>query len=103
MNNVQCRKCAFYTPEWCPKKRDSLDPDLVRDCDYYRVKTNYDRICGFNEEEMAGWMVAEQISAIFAFLNGLNDDDLLNDFTEEAKKEVRGMVEEKLHWLKEES
>ena len=103
MNNVQCRKCAFYIPEWCPKKRDSLDPDLVRDCDYYRVKTNYDRICGFNEEEMAGWMVAEQISAIFAFLNVLGNEDFLNDFAEEAKTEVRRMVEEKINWLKEES
>ena len=48
-------------------------------------------------------MVAEQISAIFAFLNVLGNEDFLNDFAEEAKTEVRGMVEEKLHWLKEES
>ena len=40
MREIQCKRCFFFTPEWCPKKRDSLDPDLIRDCQYFRIKTN---------------------------------------------------------------
>lgn len=52
MKNVQCKRCFFFTPEWCPKKRDSLDPDFVRDCQYYRVMTNADRIRSMTDEEL---------------------------------------------------
>lgn len=53
MKNIQCKRCFFFTPEWCPKKRDSLDPDLIRDCQYYRTKTNADRVRAKSDEELA--------------------------------------------------
>ena len=53
MRNIQCKKCFFFTPEWCSKKRDSLDPDLIRDCQYYRTKTNGDKIRAMEDEELS--------------------------------------------------
>lgn len=53
MTNIQCKKCAHFTPEWCEYKRDSLDPDLLRDCEFYKGKTIYDKIVRMNIEEMA--------------------------------------------------
>ena len=53
MRGIQCKKCVIFTPEWCPKKRDSLDPDLIRDCQYFRIKTNADRIRSMTDEELA--------------------------------------------------
>ena len=53
MRKIQCKRCFFFTPEWCPKKRDSLDPDLIRDCQYFRIKTNADRIRLMSDEELA--------------------------------------------------
>lgn len=52
MRGIQCKRCFFFTPEWCPKKRDSLDPDLIRDCQYFRIKTNADRIRSMTDEEL---------------------------------------------------
>ena len=56
MREIQCKRCFFFTPEWCPKKRDSLDPDLIRDCQYFRIKTNADRIRNMSDEELATMM-----------------------------------------------
>lgn len=56
MREIQCKKCFFFTPEWCPKKRDSLDPDLIRDCQFYRTKTNADRIRSMSDEELAEFL-----------------------------------------------
>lgn len=53
MKNIQYKRCFFFTPEWCPKKRDSLDLDLIRDCQYYRTKTNADKIRSMTDEELA--------------------------------------------------
>ena len=52
MKDIQCKKCAHFTPEWCEFKRDSLDPDLMRDCEYYKAKTNADRIRSMTDEEL---------------------------------------------------
>lgn len=64
MTNIRCKKCRFFTPEWCPVKRDSLDPDLIRDCERFRVKRNYDRIRRMGIGELADWLV----------MNGNGDD-----------------------------
>ena len=56
MKDIQCKKCAHFTPEWCEFKRDSLDPDLMRDCEYYKAKTNADRIRSMTDEELAEWI-----------------------------------------------
>lgn len=53
MRGVQCKRCFFFMPEWCPKKRDSLDPDLIRDCEFFKTKTNADRIRSKSDEELA--------------------------------------------------
>ena len=56
MKDIQCKKCAHFTPEWCGFKMDSLDPDLMRDCEYYKVKTNANRIRVMTDEELARFM-----------------------------------------------
>ena len=35
---------------------DSPDPDMVRDCQYYRGMTNADRIRSMTDEELAGYL-----------------------------------------------
>ena len=49
---VYCRNCAQYRHEWCKRKADSPDPDLLRDCQYYRGPTNADRIRDMTDEEL---------------------------------------------------
>ena len=56
MKDIQCKKCTHFTPEWCGFKMDSLDPDLMRDCEYYKVKTNANRIRVMTDEELARFM-----------------------------------------------
>ena len=56
MKDIQCKKCTHFTPEWCEFKRDSLDPDLMRDCEYYKVKTNANRIRVMTDEELAEFL-----------------------------------------------
>lgn len=50
---VYCRNCAQYRHEWCKRKADSPDPDLLRDCQYYRGITNADCIRAMSDEELA--------------------------------------------------
>ena len=50
--NVQCKKCLHYRNEWCAEKLDSPDPEMVRDCLYYRAATNSDRIRAMTDEEL---------------------------------------------------
>lgn len=50
---VYCRKCTYYRNEWCDYKFDSPDPDMARDCPYYKIKTNYDKVRKLPIEEMA--------------------------------------------------
>lgn len=57
MREIQCKRCFFFTPEWCPKKRDSLDPDLIRDCQYFRTKTNADHIRSMTDEELCKLLI----------------------------------------------
>ena len=37
MKNVQCKRCVNLHNEWCDKKIDSPDTELIRDCQYYRA------------------------------------------------------------------
>lgn len=65
--------------------------------------TNADRIRNMMDEELAKWMVGEQINGIYALLKGLEDDDLLHDFIEvinlHGAEEIK---KEKLEWLRQE-
>ena len=54
--SVQCKKCLHYRNEWCEKKLDSPDPDLLRDCLYYSTATRADRIRAMTDEELAEWL-----------------------------------------------
>jgi hypothetical protein len=42
MRDVQCKRCIEYKGNWCDKKRDDPDPYMVRDCHWFRTKTNFD-------------------------------------------------------------
>ena len=67
-------------------------------------KTNADRIRAKSDEELAEWMVGEQINGIYAFLKGLEDDDLLHDFIEVINSHgAEEIKKEKLEWLKQEA
>ena len=52
------------------------------------------------DEQLAKYLVAEQINFVFAFLKGLDDEDLFNMFLEEVNKDMAEVVKEKLDWLK---
>ena len=51
--NVVCKKCNNLVNDWCEKVIDSPDPDMQRDCQYFREKTNADHIRSMSDEEMA--------------------------------------------------
>jgi len=57
MRDVQCKRCIEYKGNWCDKKRDDPDPDMVRDCHWFRTKTNADRIRAMTDEELALYLV----------------------------------------------
>ena len=72
--NVQCKRCANLHNDWCDKKHDSPDMDMVRDCQYYRKLTNYDGIISKSPEEMAAQIV-EWIEGIDPISGTLYDND----------------------------
>ena len=51
--NVMCKKCNNYRNQWCEMVIDSPDPDIVRDCRHFWLKTNADRIRAMTDEELA--------------------------------------------------
>jgi predicted RNA-binding protein with PIN domain len=57
--NVRCKNCGNLVNDWCKKVADSPDPDLERDCQHYREKTNADRIRAITDEELAQWLIFE--------------------------------------------
>ena len=50
--NVVCKKCNNLVNGWCEKVIDSPDQHIVRDCQYFREKTNADRIRSMSDEEL---------------------------------------------------
>ena len=55
--NVVCKKCNNLVNDWCEKVIDSPDPDMQRDCQYFREKTNADRIRDMRDEELAEFLI----------------------------------------------
>ena len=60
LNGVQCKKCRYLLKDqegynWCPNKTDDPDIELIRNCEWYAVKTNADRIRAMTDEELAEW------------------------------------------------
>ena len=56
MKNVQCKNCVRLKAAWCAMKDDSPDPELIRDCRYFKQITEHDHICAMSNEEMAEWL-----------------------------------------------
>ena len=52
MRDIKCRNCFNYRNKWCEKVIDSPAPDMVRDCRYFREKTNADHIRAMTDEEL---------------------------------------------------
>ena len=50
--NVVCKKCNNLVNDWCEKMIDSPDPDMQRDCQHFREKTNADRIRSMTDDEL---------------------------------------------------
>ena len=50
--NVVCKKCKNLVNGWCEKVIDSPDPDMQRDCQHFREKTNADRIRSMTDDEL---------------------------------------------------
>ena len=50
--NVVCKKCNNLVNDWCEKVIDSPDPDMQRDCQHFREKTNADRIRRMTDDEL---------------------------------------------------
>lgn len=63
MKNVQCKNCAQLKADWCDKKMDSPSIDLVRDCQYFRQKTNIDLIQSMDVDDLAQFMVDQNLWA----------------------------------------
>ena len=90
MREIQCKRCFFFTPEWCPKKRDSLDPDLIHDCQYFRIKTNADRIRSMTDEELAKYLAwLEDVEACYQW-EMYDDADRITEWLEWLKQEAAG-------------
>ena len=58
LSGVQCKKCRYLLKDkdgynWCPNKTDDPDIDMIRDCEWYAVKTNADSIRSMTDEELA--------------------------------------------------
>ena len=54
--NVVCKKCNNLVNDWCEKVIDGPDPDMQRDCQHFREKTNADRIRALSDEELADFL-----------------------------------------------
>ena len=80
------------------------DREIAMCLSYDPPKTNAECIREKSDEELAEWMVGEQINGIYAFLKGLEDDDLLHDFIEVINSHgAEEIKKEKLEWLKQEA
>lgn len=66
--NVVCKKCNNLVNDWCEKVIDSPDPDMQRDCQHFREKTNADRIRSMSDEELADilWKTGRNYRAVCA-------------------------------------
>ena len=65
---VVCKKCNNLVNDWCEKVIDSPDPDMQRDCQHFREKTNADRIRSMSDEELADilWKTGRNYRAVCA-------------------------------------
>ena len=66
--NVVCKKCNNLVNDWCEKVIDSPDPDMQRDCQHFREKTNAQKIRAMSDEELADmlWKTGRNYRAVCA-------------------------------------
>ena len=68
VKNVVCKKCNNLVNDWCEKVIDSPDPDMQRDCQHFREKTNAQKIRAMSDEELADmlWKTGRNYRAVCA-------------------------------------
>ena len=94
--NVMCKKCNNLEGEWCELVVDSPDPDLKRDCQYFRERTNADRIRAMTDEELA--VILNAFSEYFDECNRSSSEIDCNDC---ELNEICGLHDgESLEWLR---
>ena len=54
--NVVCKKCKNLVNDWCEKVIDSPDPDMQRDCQHFREKTNANRFRDMSDKEQQSFV-----------------------------------------------
>ena len=78
--NVQCKKCYHLQNDWCKEKVDSPDPDLVRDCQYYKTATVADRIRAYNDRKLAEFCAEQQYVIIRKMGENLGIPETIDKF-----------------------
>lgn len=71
--NVKCKRCANLKHGWCALKIDSPDPDIVRDCERFRTRTNHDNLLDMSREELA-WFYAQKIASCYGCESSTMED-----------------------------
>ena len=92
--NIQCKKCYHLQNDWCDPKLDSPDPDLVRDCQYYKTATNADRIRAYDDRKLAEFCaerqyeIARELIKIFGGEAPIDKNALIGEWLEFLTREV---------------
>lgn len=74
--NVQCKRCAHLKNDWCEPKKDSPDPDILCICQFYREKTNADRLRAMSDEKLVDYICCPWTQCVS--LQGECDECILN-------------------------
>lgn len=69
---ITCGHCANYKSFWCDFKRDSPDPDLVRNCEYYKAANNRNRLRDMTDQQLAHWLCRMETDARYYGPKGEN-------------------------------
>lgn len=56
MKNIKCKNCIRLINSWCQQTMSAPDIYEVRDCPYFRQKTNSDRLRQMNDTELAEFL-----------------------------------------------
>ena len=54
--NIMCKNCNNLVNGWCERVIDSPVPDMERDCQYFWLRTNADRIRAMSDEELVAFI-----------------------------------------------
>ena len=62
---MKCRNCKHYHHDWCAEVHDDPYPDMERNCKYYKIATNADRIRCMTDEELAEWICDDVVDGTY--------------------------------------